>query len=174
MYHFIMPMLYQWVASGFPMIDDWEEEDTSDMARAAIIGNFNGLFLIGDVIQSLGDMFTDKPWAGNMGGLPFLDQAGVLMKTYMKYNKEATKDKPNDEKLDELQYEFIMDIGETVGLPMSKIDRVINNAAKYEDAKTIKEKLLRILLYSDYIIEGPKDKKKKKKKGGVFKSKKKD
>ena len=174
MYHFIMPMLYQWVASGFPMIDDWEEEDTSDMARAAIIGNFNGLFLIGDVIQSLGDMFTDKPWAGNMGGLPFLDQAGVLMKTYMKYNKEATKDKPNEEKLDELKYEFIMDIGETVGLPVSKIDKVINNAAKYEDAKTVKEKLLRILLYSDYVIEGSKDKKKKKKKGGVFKSKKKD
>ena len=52
-----------------------------------------------------------------------------------------------------------MDIGETVGIPASKIDRVINNAAKYEDAKTIKEKLLRILLYSDYVIEGKKERK---------------
>jgi hypothetical protein len=174
MYHFIMPMLYQWVASGFPMIDDWDEEDTADMARAATIGNLNGLFLIGDVIQSLGDMFTDKPWAGNMGGLPFLDQAGILIKSYMKYNNENTKDKPNEEKLDELKYELMYDFGETLGLPVNKIDRVINNAAKYEDAKTIKEKLLRIALYSDYVIEGPKDKRKKKKKGGVFKSKKKD
>ena len=159
MYHFIMPMLYQWVASGFPMMDDWDEEDTSDMARAALIGNLNGLFLIGDVIQSIGDLFTDKSWAGEMGGLPFFDQTGVLIKSYMKYNEESTKDNPDEEKLQELKYEFLMDIGETVGIPASKIDRVINNAAKYEDAKTIKEKLLRILLYSDYVIEGKKERK---------------
>jgi len=47
MYHFAMPMLFQYVAMGLPgILRDRREGDEEDLARAAIIGNLNAFLLI--------------------------------------------------------------------------------------------------------------------------------
>lgn len=43
-YHSLLPTIFQWVASG----GDWDEEK---LARAAVMGNLNGLWLAGDMID---------------------------------------------------------------------------------------------------------------------------
>lgn len=43
-YHFIIPNLFQLVANGF----SWEEED---QLRASVLGSFNGLFLVSDIVE---------------------------------------------------------------------------------------------------------------------------
>ena len=59
MYHVVMPAFYQWVASGFPnlltILDEDEEDDRNDMVRAMIIGNLNALFIVGEIIEGIGD-----------------------------------------------------------------------------------------------------------------------
>ena len=41
-YHVIMPVFFQWVANGMPgFLADWEDEDSKDLATAAILGNIN-------------------------------------------------------------------------------------------------------------------------------------
>jgi len=45
-YHFILPMLFQFVANGFKWDDD-------DELRAAIMGSFNGVFILKDVLGSV-------------------------------------------------------------------------------------------------------------------------
>jgi hypothetical protein len=45
-YHFILPMLFQFVASGFK----WKPED---QLRAAIMGSLNGVFILKDILDSV-------------------------------------------------------------------------------------------------------------------------
>lgn len=58
-YHFVLPMFFQFVADGL----DFDEEN---QAKAAILGSFNGLFLVGEGIHSLitaaigGDSFPNR------------------------------------------------------------------------------------------------------------------
>ena len=62
---------FQWISNGAP-VDDWDEEDSSDMLRAAILGNFNGLFIIGDLLESAADYIQGKPWAKDVTSIPIL------------------------------------------------------------------------------------------------------
>jgi hypothetical protein len=43
-YHAIIPMLFQWVSDGF----EWDEEE---QLRALILGSFNGIFILGDMLD---------------------------------------------------------------------------------------------------------------------------
>lgn len=45
-YHFILPMLFQYVSDGF----EWDEEEQT---RAAIFGPFNGIFIVSDGLENL-------------------------------------------------------------------------------------------------------------------------
>ena len=62
MYHAFMPMLFQYVSMGLPgILRGWRDDDDEDLLRAGVIGNLNALFIIGEVVQTVGDYFTDKP-----------------------------------------------------------------------------------------------------------------
>ena len=159
-YHFVMPMFFQWVSLGFPLGSDWDEEDTDDMMRAAIIGNFNSLFIAGDVIGMIADWAQGKPYAFNMPAIPALDMPkNVLL--YM-YNAEKAKTPETKEKWTR---KAINEGLAMFGIPASNIEKIFNNFTKLTtEGMEPKEAMLRVLQYSDYVIDGPKEKTKKMKK----------
>ncbi len=159
-YHFVMPMFFQWVSLGFPLGSDWDEEDTDDMMRAAIIGNFNSLFIAGDVIGMIADWAQGKPYAFNMPAIPALDMpknVALYMDKAAKAKTPETKEKWTRKAINEGLAMF--------GIPASNIQKIFNNFTKLTtEGMEPKEALLRVLQYSDYVIDGPEEKKKKKKK----------
>ena len=48
-YHLLLPMIFQWVAN----MGGWDEEDQKEYLRAGLLGSLNGLFIAGDIIDSI-------------------------------------------------------------------------------------------------------------------------
>ena len=162
MYHVFLPVLFQFVAMGFK-ID--EEDDWWDLARAAVIGNLNALFIVKDLFNFAGDLATGKPWAGdNDGALRILTLASEITKDWKNYLNAKTQ-----ETKDKYLKKIILETLTITGLPSHQIDRFIENYGKVMtgDVDSTHELILRLLNYSQYQIEGGgKEKKTKKKKKG--------
>ena len=161
-YHMIMPMFFQYVANGLPgVLADWDDEDESDLMRAAIIGNLNGLFLLGEVFVMIADLVQGKPWAAQeMKNLPALTQVNELGKKMKRYM--ATKDPVKKaEKLTEL----ILEMGQTTGIPANNLHKIFKNAEALIDGGEDPAKvIMRLFNYGDYQINGKKIKNTKNKK----------
>ena len=158
MYHFFMPMLFQWASSGFP-ISDWDDEDTEDMLRAAIIGNLNALFLVGEMIAKVGDAVQGKPWYKDFRTLPAISQfVDILDSTnsYARANKQKDKDK--------FGRELTLNLLTTFGVPAATLERFAYNYPKLSQSEDFGEFMLRLLNYSKYQIEGAPKKKTSKRK----------
>jgi hypothetical protein len=152
-YHVFMPVLFQYVASGLPgLLADWEEEDESDLMRAAIIGNLNALFVIGDVFNMFSDYVTGKPWAGSLSrSLGMLQMASGLTKKALKLEK--TKDK---KKKEEALMDFWMEAAATTGLPAPTLNKMFKNYSNVGTDGSLEKDILRLLNYSEYVIDGKK------------------
>tara|TARA_R110000803_G_C11983563_1_gene321045 strand:- start:239 stop:3559 length:3321 start_codon:yes stop_codon:yes gene_type:complete len=159
MYHFFMPMLFQWVASGFP-VSDWDDEDTEDMLRAGIIGNLNALFVIGELISQTADFIQDKPWYKDTTSFPVFSQATNMFVLYEK--AVNTKDPIKKAKAEK---DFLLEIFMTFGVPAKNLDKFGDNYSKIINGETkdFGEVILRILNYSEYQINGRPKKSAKKK-----------
>jgi hypothetical protein len=153
MYHLMMPMLFQYIASGLPgLLTGWDDEDTEDMIRAAVLGNFNALFAVGDIIKGVADAAQGKPWADKVGSIPVFEVFADINKNYMKWQR--TKD---PEKKQEAFEKMMARIGElaTLGkIPFANLNRMYKNIEKASEASDSKEVVLRLLNFSDYVIEG--------------------
>tara|TARA_R110000803_G_scaffold69057_1_gene131193 strand:+ start:670 stop:8304 length:7635 start_codon:yes stop_codon:yes gene_type:complete len=158
-YHAFMPMFFQWVSSGFP-ISDWDDEDTSDMMRALIVGNLNALFITGDLIKTGADYLQGKPWYKETTSLPLFTTFTNIIFKYDKYDKETNPIK-KDKKLEDFWVEFLM----LTGLPAKNLQKFVENYPKLSQSKDFPEFMLRLLNYSKYQIEG------RPKKGGGRKKK---
>ena len=156
MFHAFMPMVFQWVAAGFP-VTDWEEEDKTDILRAMLLGNFNALFIMGDIFQSLSDFAAGKPWGADLNLGPWDD----IYKDILKPTSKIMTAKNDTE-----QYEAIMQMGLGITqlatkLPLKNLVRWGKNINKVleGDAKTAPDALLYLFNFSEYSVEGPKKKK---------------
>jgi len=164
-YHFVMPMLFQWATLGFPLGDDWEEEDTYDMFRAALLGNLNGVFILGDILNTFADFAQGKPWASQVNSIPLFTQVSAVVKAAEKITKLVNAKEPDAKKIAEANNKFYTMLLEVVGVPGNTIYKMIKNIQKLPLEEDEKKMILRLLNYSDYVIDGPK--KKKKKSGGI-------
>ena len=55
-FHVVLPMFFQYVALGLPgLMKPIDDEDEEDLLRAAILGSFNSLFALGDVLNIVAD-----------------------------------------------------------------------------------------------------------------------
>ena len=152
MYHTVMPMFFQFVALGFPDLGDLSDEEQEDLLRAAIIGNFNALFIAGDVIAMLADAAQGKPWAGTTKSLAPLNVMTEITNLYTR--AEKTKD---PKKKAELTQRLILRVSE-LSLTPTKLPLPLVNIAKY--AKNLNQlgesgsekDFLRLFNYSDYVI----------------------
>lgn len=150
MYHVFMPVFFQWVSSGFPMPwNDWEDEDTADMVRAALLGNLNALFLIGEVITQTADFAQDKPWYKETSSVPALTVWTNLLIKWDEYDK-AKSASQKQKKLTEFYVELAM----FTGLPAKNIQKMAENYPKLLESEDFGEFMLRLLNYSKYQIEG--------------------
>ena len=162
MYHFFMPVMFQYVSLGFPgFLTDYDDEDKFDLMRAAVLGNLNGLFLFGDILQTVSDVFADKPYAGNFPSLPIFET--ILTPLYMYQRASRTKDPI---KRAEAQQKALFKLMDGTGLPFSTSKRYFDNLEKVfnGETKNFNENILRLINYSDYQIEGGSKKKVKKRK----------
>jgi hypothetical protein len=148
MYHFFMPMFFQWVSAGFP-ISDWDDEDTEDMLRAAIIGNFNALFIVGELIAKTADAFQQKPWYKDFRQLAIYQQAIEMLGSLQKFVFGK-----NEKERSEGLYQFALDAATTRGVPVATLEKFAYNYPKLSQSEDFGEFMLRLLNYSKYQIEG--------------------
>jgi hypothetical protein len=73
-YHVVLPMIFQFVSDGFEW--DWEEQ-----RRAMILGSLNGLFIVGDLMDSSIRYATGmKTWSSEIPVVTIKDDIGKLIK----------------------------------------------------------------------------------------------
>lgn len=120
----LLPMLFQWIASGF----DWEDDA---MARAALVGPLNGLFIARDIIDAVaGGLFGERVY-GSIGVSPALSggqklawSAAIIHRMMM--DEDTEKD---SEKLPQYLSEVL---GMIVGLPFGPAMRSARGAMDEE------------------------------------------
>jgi hypothetical protein len=150
-YHTVLPMFFQFIASGFPGVArDFEEEDEIALARAAVLGNLNTLFLFGPLFASISNFIEDKPWASNMPTLPFLQSISSITK-----NAERLKNAKTDETKDKYKTKIQLEALSLTGIPAPQINNTYINMEKLiNENEPTNIKVLRILNFSQYLIDG--------------------
>jgi hypothetical protein len=112
-YHILMPVLFQWVAMGLPgMLRGWRDDDDEDLLRAAIIGNINAIFILGEIAVMIGDALTGKPWDATPKSVGILQIAASIT------NKAKIWDKTKDPvKKEEHFKRLLWEISTLTGMP---------------------------------------------------------
>ena len=150
-FHVVLPMIFQYVTSGLPgLLADWEDEDGEDLLRAAIMGNINGLFILGDFFVAAADYAQDKPWAFDFKNLTVYDIMGEIGDSVERYQKL----KPGPKK-EEAYWTMIATIAQA-----KTIKKWVENLQELPDSKNVNEAIMRLLNYSEYQISGGKKSKK--------------
>ncbi|WP_440880658.1 hypothetical protein [Tenacibaculum sp. C7A-26P2] len=64
LYTHLLPMLWQYVASGVPgVLTDWDDDDVDEITRAGLLGLFDGVFILSDVLKwGYNNAVLDKNW----------------------------------------------------------------------------------------------------------------
>jgi hypothetical protein len=151
-FHVVLPMIFQYVTAGLPgLLADWDEEDEENLLRAAILGNINGLFVVGDFLNAVADLVQDKPWAGNFKNLSVFTMLSEGFDYYKKYDQL----KPGPKK-DEALNKFLFKVSQ-----LGTIQKWIENLEKLPESKSVNEAIMRLLNYSEYQISGGKKSKNK-------------
>ena len=81
MFHLVMPMLYQFAASGFQWDDD-------EMKRAAALGSFNGIFIVRDLMEMIVDKYFLERLNNDMLKSPVGDIVTDVMFATKKFTSE--------------------------------------------------------------------------------------
>jgi len=154
-YHVVLPMFFQYIALGLPgLLTDMDEEDKEALEMAAILGNLNSLFVIGQIFNTAIDYIKKNPWAGDATDLPILELANGIFKDINRLNeakKEATKQKYRMKLLGS-----ILDLGGVPGSQINKMYQNINPLIMSYKKGDYLEAAARTLGYTDYQIKPPK------------------
>jgi hypothetical protein len=153
MYHFVMPLFFQFVAMGFPDLGDLEDEEKEDLLRAGILGNFNALFRAGDVLTMIADAVQEKPWAGTTKSLAPLNVMSEIANLYTR--AEKTKDPVKKAELTQKMILRITEVSLTPtgkNLPLVNIAKYVKNLNELGEGGSEKD-FMRLFNYSKYVID---------------------
>jgi len=167
MYHSILPVIFQYISAGLPgVLAPWEDEDEETLLRAAVLGNLNGLFIIGSFVEAFGDYLTAKPWTGqDESAVPILtiglkffrelnDANQYNVTPFDKNGKQRTEESINESiagKQNATKKAFFNLAN--AGLPLKQVERLIKNADLITSGKAQgAELIMRILQFSDYQV----------------------
>ena len=160
MYHVFMPVLFQYVSMGLPgLLRGWRDDDDDDLIRAAVIGNLNGLFILGEVFTAIGDYFTGKPWAGeSTKSIGIINIVSGIIQRF----KRADKIKDPEKRAEQYKKAY-MELITITGIPAPTLAKLHDNyeAIISGEADDTGELILRLFNFSDYQIKGPKKDEKK-------------
>jgi hypothetical protein len=145
-YHVVMPVIFQWVSQGLPgLLRGSDDEDKAELARAAIMGNLNALFIIGKVIESGFEAAAGKPWVGTPSTIPVLGQTALLAKLYTDIGKIKDPIK-REEKVNKFMAEAIS----LTGIPAGQLRKMMKNFSTIGDSKNLGEFILKVFNFSEY------------------------
>jgi hypothetical protein len=152
MYHFFMPILFQYVSIGLPgVLRGWRDDDDEDLFRAAILGNLNAIFVLGDVATAFADVIQKKKYAGEQfRSLGILNTAQRLTRLYMRAANTTTP-----ETREANMKKFYLELMTVTGLPAPTLEKMIDNYSKLGTEEDIGIAIMRVLNYSDYQKFGP-------------------
>jgi hypothetical protein len=152
MYHFFMPILFQYISMGLPgMLRGWRDDDDEDLFRAAILGNLNAIFVLGEVATFVADAIQQKKYAGEQfRSLGILNTAQRLTRLYMR----AANTKTPETKEANMK-KFYLELMTVTGLPAPTLEKMIDNYSKLGTEEDIGMAIMRLLNYSDYQKFGP-------------------
>ena len=151
MYHIAMPVLFQYITSGLPgLLTDFDDEDEADLFRAGIVGNLNALFIIGEFINMGADLATGKPWAGTGTKSVGLLQTAQQITTKAKI---AIQTKDPVKKAEKMK-NFYLELFTMGGVPGPTLNKLYENYSTLGEGGDISKDILKILGYSNYVIEG--------------------
>ena len=153
-YHVVMPVIFQWVSQGLPgLLRGSDDDDKADLARAALMGNLNALFIIGKIGETIMDAASGKPWAGTPSTIPVLGQTALLATLYTDIGR--TKDPiKKEEKVNKFMAEAIA----LTGVPAGQLRKMMKNFSTIGDSKNLGEFILKLFNFSEYA-QGKKNKK---------------
>jgi len=137
---------------GLPgILRGFRDDDDEDLLRAAIIGNLNGLFILGEVVNTIGDLFTGKPWVGTQTkSLGILQIVNSLAR---KFDKAANYKDPD--KKAKAYLDAYLEFSTLTGIPAPTVKKFFDNYSKLNTTDDPGEIILRLLNYSEYQISGP-------------------
>ena len=160
-YHTVLPVLFQYLSAGLPgILAPWDEEDGDDLTRAAVIGNFNAFFVLGDMITSFADSIMGKPWGTDITSLPLIEQFNAVKDKITKYYKLGDSEE-DIEKGQTILFELLVeDIPQIVGINSKSMLRWYKNIQTLvTESEDPRKKLLRLFNFSNYQIQSAEDRK---------------
>jgi hypothetical protein len=148
LYHFVMPMLFEYASQGFPgMARAMTEDDKKELGMAALLGNLNAIFIYGQALEAIVDYnVLDKSYGSVPQSLPILESAAKLQELYKRMTssvKQETRDR-NTEK-------FFLELAQTFGLPAAQIKKIWGNYSQLGEAEGIGDAMLLIMGFSEYM-----------------------
>jgi hypothetical protein len=146
-YHFLLPMLFQFVSDGFR----WDKDK---QFRAATLGSLNGAFILGDMLNRIVDFFITgqlnlKKDVSEL--VPFLTTIQNAAKFVSRTAQFAGDDISLEEYIEALG-RFSQTVGEFTGLPIKYIKDVALNTEKYLEDEEYKKAGLLWLGWSPYAL----------------------
>ena len=153
-YHSIMPMFFQYVSMGLPgLFRDRRDEDLQELGIAALLGNINALFIIGDLVEMSVDQATGKPWGSQAPSIPVFEQAARL--NVLKDRADKTK---NPIKKAEYEMKYYLELSTMVGIPAPQLVRMGKNFTELAtgDVDGFGDALMKAFNFSEFAQEGRK------------------
>lgn len=151
-YHTAIPTFFQYVALGMPgLLTDFDDDDLKELGVAAVLGNINAVFLVGDFFVAAKDIYLNKFWAGEMKNLAvFMAISEIAKRSIIPLVNSSSP-----EKTTKYTMRLIVQLLELVGVPAKNVKKLAENYYKLltGDVEDTGEAVARLLNYSDYVIE---------------------
>jgi hypothetical protein len=126
--HVVLPMIFQFIASGF----DWEDDK---MLRAALVGPFNGLFIARDVIEAVATALTEGRTYFQVGVSPPLS-AGQKAATAATNIHKAVKEGSDGEYALKAADQIAEVVSNLTGFPYGTIKRTAEGIKAVQEGET--------------------------------------
>lgn len=146
--HFLLPTLFQYISNGF----SWQSKD---QIRALALGSFNGILIIGDILESLMMAATGEMYYA-MDSTPMTAVASEIAEALVKLNKWVESfDHPADE-----FFEVVDDLASAtskpLGVPYDPARKVVTGIKDFV-AEPESTDPLRMIGFSKHIMEKNED-----------------
>ena len=141
-YHFLLPMFFQFVADSFRWDDD-------SQMRAAALGSLNGWFLINKVLENVYNTLTGQGgmYQARMSVRELVPFWGSLEDFKNMVLKFADEDLEAEDVL-----KAVKTLGELTGLPLKYVQDVVNNFGDYAKAGEPGKEIMLWLGWSPYAL----------------------
>ena len=152
-YHVVLPVVFQAVTTGFAGIfrDRDRDDEWVDLLRAALIGNLNAFFILGDALNMIADGFTKKPWTGRgkmIGGTAIVSEISLDLKRYREAKSEEAREAA--------MWDILVRLTSITGAPAPTMQKWKKNMKEIIDDPNMPadEFIMRLLNYSEFQITG--------------------